>query len=100
MATQQFMELLNKREAVYSKRVQYCLLLTLVAALPLIAFSSVDGVHIKSFTVLIKQFGDVGLAILLSLIIITVLVGLSSLWKLYKTLRLKAKYEWSAYSLR
>jgi len=101
MATHQYIEQLSRREAVYSKRVQYCLLLILLAVLPLTTFSSeAGGLYVKSFGVLIKQFGEVGLSILLSFIIITALVGLRSLWKLHKTARLRAKHEWSAYSLR
>ena len=101
MATYQYIEQLSKREATYSKRIQYCLLLILLAALPLTTFSIDDGsFHVKSFSILIRQFGEVGLALLLTFIIIAALVGLGSLWKLYKTARIRAKHEWSAYSLR
>ncbi|ACT47703.1 hypothetical protein [Methylotenera mobilis] len=101
MATHQYIEQLSKREVTYSKRVQYCLLLILLAALPLLTFSiDSGGLHVKNFSVLIRQFGEIGLSILLSFIIITALVGLRSLWKLHKTARLRAKHEWHAYSLR
>jgi len=101
MATHQYIEQLTKREALYSKRVQHCLLLILLAVLPLTTFSSSEGgFHVKSFSVLIRQFGEIGLSMLFTLIIITALVGLRSLWKLHKTARLRAKHEWNAYSLR
>jgi len=100
MATHQYIEQLSKREILYSKRVQYCLLLILLAVLPLTTFSGDVGFHVKSFSILIRQFGEVGLSLLFTFIIITALVGLRSLWKLHKTARLRAKHEWNAYSLR
>ncbi|GEM_PF-926369 len=101
MAAHQYIEQLSKREVVYSKRVQYCLLLILLAVLPLTTFSSDEGgFHVKSFSILIRQFGEIGLSILFTFIIVTALVGLRSLWKLQKTARLRAKHEWNEYSLR
>lgn len=101
MTVNQYIEQLSRREVIYVRRVQYSLIFMVLAILPLITFSSETGrFYLKSFGVLIRQFGDIGISMLLTFMIIMTMIGVSSLWKLYKTARLKSRYRWGAYSAR
>lgn len=91
MAINQYIEQLKKREIVYKKRVQYCLLFMLLSVLPMTTlFTEIEGFYIKSFSTLTKQFGEIGLSVLCTFIILIALVGLRHLWKLNKISKLLA----------